>query len=97
MADPISFLKTLRRPRLLVQAARLGLSEYNRDKVLRRLTRGTAATSAKGTVHSLLAVEANLEDARKRGDASYNVSRHIEVLVALLAEFRILSQPQPQG
>ena len=36
MIDPQEILQTLRRPRLLVRAARLGLADYNRDRSLRR-------------------------------------------------------------
>ena len=94
MADLISLVETLRRPRLLLQAARHGLAEYNRDRVLKRLTRGAALPSPKGAVSSLLSVEASLENARRTGDASYNVSRHVEVLIALLAETSLLSRPK---
>ncbi|MDJ0629078.1 MAG: DUF6477 family protein [Rhodobacter sp.] len=94
MADPISLVQTLRRPRLLLQAARHGLSGYNRDRTLKRLVRGPALPGPKGAVSTLLTVEATLEDARKMGDASYNVSRHVEVLIALLAETTLLAKPK---
>jgi hypothetical protein len=42
------------------------------------------------TVPSLISVEAELEETRLAGAASYSVTRHIEVLVALLAEARLL-------
>ncbi len=49
--------------------------------------------SPRGAVSSLLKVEAELEDARCRGEASYSVSRHIEVLIALICEARLMSRP----
>ena len=93
MTDLVSFVHALRRPRLLLRAARHGLGDYNRNRMLKRLTRSAVLPSPKGAVSSLLPVEASLETARREGDATYCVARHIEVLVALLAEARLLSQP----
>lgn len=94
MTDPISFVNALRRPRLLIRAAMHGLEDYNRERVLKRLTRSPSVPSPKRAVTSLLSVEETLETARRSGDASYNVSRHVEVLIALLAEARQLAQPK---
>ena len=46
--------------------------------------------SPEDTVTSLMSVEARLEATRLAGDAAYSVARHIEVLIALLAEARFL-------
>ncbi len=37
MQDLMSMLKTLRRPRLLIRAARFGAQDYNRERHLQRL------------------------------------------------------------
>lgn len=91
MADPIPLVQSLRRPRLLLQAARHGLSDYNRDRVLRRITRAASLPCPQGAVASLLTVEAQLEQARRTEDAGYSVARHVEVLIALLAETLLLN------
>lgn len=88
MTDCRTMLATLRRPRLLMRAARFGLAEYRRDRDLRRYV-GPAA-SPEDAVASLMSVEARLEATRLAGDAAYSVARHIEVLIALLAEARFL-------
>lgn len=88
MTDCPSMLATLRRPRLLMRAARFGLAEYRRERDLRRYVGGTA--SPEDTVTSLMSVEARLEATRLAGDAAYSVARHIEVLIALLAEAQVL-------
>lgn len=93
MSDLISFVHALRRPRLLIEAAKLGRKDYNRDRVLKRLTRSASVPTPTGAVASLLTVEATLESARMAGDATYNVSRHVEVMIALLAEARLLAKP----
>ena len=90
---PDLFCSKLRRPRLLLQAAKLGQGEYNRDKVLKRVAPAQKALSPAGAVQALISVEDNLEQARRTGDATYQPSRHVEVLIALLAEVRQLARP----
>ncbi len=88
MTDFRSILANLRRPRLLIRAARFGLQDYRRDRDLRRLL--TGSTSPERTVPQLLAEEERLEAIRQTGDISYPMGRHIEVLVALMAEVQLL-------
>lgn len=88
MSDYCKTLATLRRPRLLMHAARFGLGDYRRDRDLRRLVGGGG--SPEETVPSLLLAEEALEATRQAGGAGYSVARHIEVLIALLAEARLL-------
>ncbi len=94
MTDLISLVHALRRPRLLIRAARFGLGDYNRTSCLKRLMRTVPLPSPTGAVNSLLAVEAELEEARCKGEASYSVARHIDVLIALISEARLLTRPQ---
>jgi hypothetical protein len=88
MSDIRVILANLRRPRLLMHAARFGLGDYRRDRDLRRLASLTGTPEQ--TVETLLSVEEGLEETRLAGDAGYSVARHIEVLIALLAEARLL-------
>lgn len=88
MSDFRVMLSNLRRPRLLMHAARFGLGDYRRERDLRRLVQ--TATSPEVTVPQLIAVEERLEATRVAGDASYSVARHIDVLIALLAEAQLL-------
>lgn len=85
-----SFLSTLRRPRLLVRAARHGLGDYNRKRDLARLTGQSPKVSTKAIVENLIAQEEVLEESRQTGDAAYRPSQHIALLVALIAECRLL-------
>ena len=88
MTDFRTLLAEIRRPRLLMRAARLGLCDYRRERDLRRLVDGTASPEV--TVPRLIEVEEKLEATRVAGDASYSVARHIDVLIALLAEAQLL-------
>jgi hypothetical protein len=83
-------LNSLRRPRLLVSAARFGLSDYNRSKDFRRITRGEDVPPPDRAVRRLMALEADQEERRVEGAANYSVGRHVDILIALMAEARLL-------
>lgn len=88
MTDFRDLLATLRRPRLLIRAAHCGMVDYRRDRDLRRLVASTPTPER--AVPRLIAEEERLEQTRRDGEASYSVARHIEVLIALMAEVRLL-------
>ncbi|WP_376873112.1 DUF6477 family protein [Albirhodobacter sp. R86504] len=90
MTDIHSLLAELKRPRLLVRAARLGIAQYNRKRDLRRLLRGTDAPGPEAALARLIDEEAQLEEVRQSGETTYSLNRHIEILIAILAEARLL-------
>ncbi|GFE63727.1 DUF6477 family protein [Litoreibacter roseus] len=92
MTDLNAALNTLKRPRLLVRAARHGLSDYNRTRDLRRIAGRNAAPGSRALIKSLVEKEESFEITRKDGCATYSIARHIEVLVALMAELRLMSE-----
>ena len=92
MTDCRTLLASLRRPRLLMRAARFGLGDYRRERDLRRYVAGAA--SPEDAVVSLMSMEARLEATRLTGDVGYSVARHIEVLIALLAEAQFLRRSE---
>jgi len=91
MTDFRTLLAQMRRPHLLIRAARFGVQEYRRERDLRRL--GAPSGPLERAVTRLFQDEAEMEETRRAGDASYSVARHIEVLIALMAEVRLL-QPR---
>ena len=90
MIDLSRHIASLRRPRLLIRAARLGVDEYRRERDLTRLMQNTHLPSPERAVSTLLDEEDRLETTRKSGDADYSPLRHVEVLIALIAEARLL-------
>lgn len=90
MSQQNKILSTLRRPRLLVRAARLALSDYNRTRDLARLTGQSPRSRTSTILSNLIAQEEYMEETRQTGDATYRATKHIEVLVALMAECRLL-------
>ena len=76
----------LRRPRLLVRAARAGLAGWNRRRDLRRLLKCEEVPPVGSVLPLLRAEEAQLDTIRREGAAGYDLHRHIMLLVAILAE-----------
>lgn len=91
MSDALSLFAALRRPRLLIRAARLGLTDYRRERDLRRLLRRSVAPSPAQALPDLIEVEAELESLRHLGDGSYSIARHVEILIAMMAEARMIT------
>lgn len=95
MSDLLSRVRNLHRPRLLVQAARAGQLAYDRNRDLKRLMRSNNAPSPDRAVSALLVEEERLEETRRAGDARYSLTHHIDLLIAMMAEIRLL--PKPDG
>ena len=93
MKDVLSLIQSLTRPRLLIRAARHGLVDYSRDHALARIIGVSSDMTAIEIVQKLVEVEGQMERARKEDDGSYSVARHIELLVALIAESNLLPKP----
>ncbi len=96
MTDLIDLLSTLHRPRLLIRAARFGLNDYDRHRDLRRLTGIPHPPSPEAALRQLIADEAELDLMRREGAAGYNLARHVELLIAMMAEARLLPRPAPR-
>jgi hypothetical protein len=83
-------LSQLRRPRLLIRAARLGLQDYRRERDLKRLIGEPSARSASVAVNRLLELEEEIDTHRRAGTGGYSAAHHVETLIALIAEARLL-------
>jgi Family of unknown function (DUF6477) len=90
MTDFASVLNALRRPKILIRAARAGVSDYRRDRDLKRLLRHARSAAPHQAIGPLLAEERRLEDTRTAGEATYSIQRHVAVLTAIIAEARLI-------
>lgn len=96
MQDVLSMLSSLRRPRLLIRAARIGARDYVRDRHLRRLLGyGTLPRPAQALMQ-LIDVEQAMNDQRRADDAGYSLPRHVDVLIAMMGEAQLLRALQGQ-
>ena len=91
MTDLPGALARLSRPRLLIRAARFGLAEYRRTPTLRRMFAAAGAHGAAQITAFLMRREAEMDNQRRAQDAAYSVARHVEVLIALMAEARLIA------
>ncbi len=90
MQDPLSRLESLKRPRLLIRAARIGAAEYRRGAHLERvLGYGSKPRNAEALTR-LLDLEADHEARRRENPASYSLAGHVDVLIAMVGEARVL-------
>lgn len=78
----------LRRPSVLVRAAREGQAGWRRDRDLRRLLRLDACPAPGACLPRLRAEEAALNEARLHRAADYDLHRHVLLVIAILAEMR---------
>ena len=93
MSEIRTLLDNLRRPRLLVRAARHGLQDYRRERDLARLIGRMMPAAESSAVPRLIEAEAEIEEVRRAGAAGYSIARHVELLIALMAEARLFAAP----
>lgn len=82
-------LASLKRPKLLVEAARHGSATYMRSRDLRSLIAGQPQKTNEQILESLGVQERLLDHDRRENATTYSVTKHIAVLSALLAEMRV--------
>ncbi|WP_373356844.1 DUF6477 family protein [Pseudoroseicyclus sp. CXY001] len=90
MQDILGMIGQLERPRLLVRAARAGVEQYRREQMLPRLLGALAPPRSGAAVLELLELEAEADVRRRAGTADYAVQRHVEHLIALMGEARLI-------
>lgn len=95
MTDLATALTALRRPSLMIRAARHGQADYHRTRDLARLIDADTTPPPRDAVRKLLAEEELLEATRKSDGLGYSLARHIDILVALMAEAQFLRRGEP--
>lgn len=96
MTTDLKSLAHLRRPRLLIRAARIGAAEYRRDVHLRRHLGYGRLPSSRAALGALAEMEAALDVQRREARATYSAARHVDVLIAMMGEARILRSAHPE-
>ena len=94
MQDILTMLGTLRRPRLLMRAARIGAEDYRRTAHLPRLLGYGNLPRHGAALMRLIEIEGELNAQCMTDDSSYSLLRHIDILIAIVGEARILRAAQ---
>ena len=94
MQDVLGMMDRLTRPKLLIRAARLGADDYKREAHLPRVLGYGQVPRAAEALLKLMQQEAALNDLRKTQHAGYSLPRHLDLLIAMVGEARILRSGQ---
>lgn len=86
---------SLRRPRLLIRAAREGQRHWQRDRDLARLLRLDDCPRPGACLPRMRAEEAVLNDMRLNAAADYPLQRHVLLMIAILAEMKAAIEAAP--
>lgn len=95
MEDLFTRISRLTRPKLLVRTAKAGLADYDRRKGLRRLLKSEPPPGSGAAILRLMDIENTLNDQRCAKRAEYSPTRHIDLLIAIMAEAEHLRQKRP--
>ena len=90
MFDILGMVAALNRPGLLVRTARYGLDDYRREVHLPRLLATNAPVKNGDALLRLMDIERELNDQRVADHAEYSFARHIDILIAIMGETRLL-------
>lgn len=85
----------LRRPRVLIRAARAGQTGWRRERDLPRLLRSDGCPRPGSALPRLRAEEMRMNEARLEGAAEYDLHRHVKLMIAILAEMRAAVSAAP--
>ncbi len=89
MQDLMTLITSLRRPRLLARAAKIGAQDYNRDRHLQRLLGYGSIPGPGAALMRLLELEREVNAQRIEEDAAYSLVRHLDLLIALNGEAQL--------
>jgi len=90
MLDIQSLLSKLKRPKLLVRAARYGIDDYRRETDLLRTLDKHTLPGPGDALMQLIGIEEEFNAQRINKDATYSIARHIDALTAIMSEARTL-------
>ena len=89
-------LPSLRRPRILVRAAKDAARRYDRARYLATTDGPVPSTTRHDVLAWLIAEETALEHARKKRENAYDPAAHIMALSAVLAEISASRRAGPE-
>ncbi len=91
----LTTLDKMKRPRLLIRAARIGTADYRRDVHLKRHLGGGPLPRSEPALEQLVEIETEVNDLRLSRNAGYSAVKHVDLLIAMMGEARILRTTHP--
>ena len=79
-------LHSLKRPKILINAAKLGLKTYNRATCLGSFLALSMDQHTAQILQSLIAKEGRLNQMRMQQNVQYNIALHVTIPTALIAD-----------
>ena len=95
MQNIINRLEKLRRPALLSRAAQQGALSYSRKQHLQRILGYGHLPKTADALPKLLDLEEQLEEQRATDFAGYSAVRHLDILIATVAEAQLFRALRP--
>lgn len=95
MLDIQTRLHMLKRPKLLARSVRFGVDDYRREVHLRRLLSCEKLPRPADAVMRLFDLEAEMNNLREAKSGNYAAAKHVEILIALAGEARLLQAATP--
>lgn len=95
MQDISAMLSRLRRPPLLVRAARIAAEDYRREAHLPALLGQPVPRRHGAAALALMEHEREIDRLRRDRAATYSALRHVRLLSALIGEAQLLAAPVP--
>ena len=92
MQDIMTQISQLKRPDLLVRAARFGIDEYSRTRHLPRFINVDPMPSPGQALVGLFDYERSVNADRLARRGGYDAGHHIQVLVAIMAESQLYQE-----
>ena len=90
MTQILATYRRLRRPRILIRAARMGVIDYRRQAHLPRILGYGHVPKSADALRRLLRLEQDLNVERRAGGSSYSIARHVDLLIAMMGEARLM-------
>ncbi len=97
MQDVLSRMSQMRRPCILLRAAKSGTEDYLRDQHLARIFGRGKLPRHGAALMRLIELEADVDKARRIGDPTYSIVKHVDLLIAMLGEARLLRASQAKS
>lgn len=95
MQDILSVIAAIRRPRILIRAARIGVADYRRSVHLQRHLGIAPLPNSGAALVELIEMETEMNALRQKGNAGYSAARHVDLMIAIMGEARILRASKP--